>query len=159
MIPALIPCGVKIVCTIKITDLAQRASAIWTVITLAIATKYARIFQEIRKDEYMNKDKQIEETYIVNNEQIEEMANFLWKNTLIHTEDLCHDVSETLYNAGYRKQSENMVEVVRCKDCVYKVVTVDVGYDPHDIVCNFHASDGFDETDFCSFGKMKGGAE
>ena len=54
----------------------------------------------------MNREKQIEETYIVNNEQIEEMANFLWKNTLIHTEDLCHDVSETCYNAGYRKQSE-----------------------------------------------------
>ena len=49
------------------------------------------------------KEKQIEGAYIVNNEQIEEMANFLWKNTLIHTEDLCHDVSETCYNAGYRK--------------------------------------------------------
>ena len=52
----------------------------------------------------MDKERQIEETYIVNNEQIEEMANFLWKNTLIHTEDLCHDVSETCYNKGYRKQ-------------------------------------------------------
>ena len=44
----------------------------------------------------MSKDKQI----------IEEVANFLWKNTLIHTEDLCHDVAETLVIAGYRNQSE-----------------------------------------------------
>ena len=54
----------------------------------------------------MSREKQVEEAYIVNNEQIKEMADFLWKNTLIHTEDLCHDVSETCYNAGYRKQSE-----------------------------------------------------
>ena len=38
--------------------------------------------------------------------QIEEMANFLWKNTLIHTEDLCYDVAETLVIEGYSKQSE-----------------------------------------------------
>ena len=38
--------------------------------------------------------------------QIEEMADFLWKNTLIHTEDLCHDVAETLVIANYHKQSE-----------------------------------------------------
>lgn len=37
--------------------------------------------------------------------QIEELANFLWHNTLIHTEDLCHDVAETVIIAGYRKQS------------------------------------------------------
>lgn len=37
--------------------------------------------------------------------QIEEMAEFLWRNTLIHTEDLCHDVAETLVTACYRKQS------------------------------------------------------
>lgn len=38
--------------------------------------------------------------------QIEEMADFLWHNTLIHTEDLCRDVAETLCAAGYRKQVE-----------------------------------------------------
>jgi hypothetical protein len=36
---------------------------------------------------------------------IEEMTAFLWKNTLIHTEDLCHDVAETVIKEGYRKQS------------------------------------------------------
>ena len=37
---------------------------------------------------------------------IEELADFLWRNTLIHTEDLCHDVAETIIIADYRKQSE-----------------------------------------------------
>ena len=36
---------------------------------------------------------------------IEELTAFLWKNTLIHTEDLCHDVAETVIKEGYRKQS------------------------------------------------------
>ena len=35
---------------------------------------------------------------------IEELTAFLWKNTLIHTEDLCHDVAETVIKEGYRKQ-------------------------------------------------------
>ena len=61
----------------------------------------------------MNREKQIEEAYVVNNEQIKEMADFLWKNTLIHTEDLCHDVSKTCYNAGHRKQSEVAREISR----------------------------------------------
>lgn len=37
--------------------------------------------------------------------QIEELSDFLWHNTLIHTEDLCHDVAETVIIEGYRKQS------------------------------------------------------
>ena len=37
--------------------------------------------------------------------RIEELADFLWHNTLIHTEDLCHDVAETVIIEGYRKQS------------------------------------------------------
>ena len=56
--------------------------------------------------------------------QIEEMANFLWKNTLIHTEDLCHDVAETLVIEGYRKQSEGHwfileYEYFTCSECGY----------------------------------------
>ena len=39
-------------------------------------------------------------------QMIEELADFLWRNTLIHTEDLCHDVAETIITEGYRKQSE-----------------------------------------------------
>ena len=102
----------------------------------------------------MNREKQIEETYIVNNEQIEEMANFLWKNTLIHTEDLCHDVSETCYNAGYRKQSEGeWVETQREWD-----------FEPYfytDYTCSVCGDREQDKRHFCPNcgAKMKGGAE
>jgi DNA-directed RNA polymerase subunit RPC12/RpoP len=44
-------------------------------------------------------------------------------------------------------------EIVHCKDCKYKVVTKDGEYPPHDIVCAYHSSDGFDETDYCSYGR------
>ena len=106
----------------------------------------------------MSKEKQIEETYIVNNEQIKTMANFLWKNTLIHTEDLCHDVSETCYNAGYRKQSEGEWENILhhprgemlntyshiCSECKYFYRNVQ--------------PDGYKYCPNCG-AKMKGGAE
>ena len=47
----------------------------------------------------------------------------------------------------------DLVKVVRCKDCKHKVVTSDGEYNPEDIVCDYHASDGFDSNDFCSFGE------
>lgn len=54
----------------------------------------------------------------------------------------------------------DVVEVVRCKDCKHKVRTSDGEYNPEDIVCDYHMSDGFDENDYCSYGErseMKGG--
>lgn len=50
----------------------------------------------------------------------------------------------------------DVVEVVRCKECRHKVVTKDGEYNPHDIVCEYHMSDGFDETDYCSYGAKNG---
>ena len=47
----------------------------------------------------------------------------------------------------------DVVAVVRCKDCKHKVVTSDGEYNPEDIVCDYHASDGFDSNDFCSYGE------
>lgn len=47
----------------------------------------------------------------------------------------------------------DVVEVVRCKDCIYKTVTEDGEYNPDDIVCGYHMSDGFSADDFCSNGK------
>lgn len=47
----------------------------------------------------------------------------------------------------------DVVAVVRCKDCKHKVVTSDGEYNPEDIVCDYHASDGFDSYDFCSYGE------
>lgn len=56
-----------------------------------------------------------------------------------------------------RKQIDNpaadVVEVVRCKDCKYKTVTSDGEYNPEDIVCGYFMSDGFRETDYCSYGE------
>lgn len=45
--------------------------------------------------------------------------------------------------------------LVRCKDCRHRVFTKDGESNPHDIVCDYHMSDGFDETDFCSYGERK----
>ena len=42
-------------------------------------------------------------------------------------------------------------EIVRCKDCKHKVVTVVGEYNPQDIVCSYWASDGLTENDFCSY--------
>ena len=49
----------------------------------------------------------------------------------------------------------DVVEVVRCKDCIYKTVTKDGEYNPEDIVCEYHMSDGFDSDDYCSYGERK----
>jgi hypothetical protein len=49
----------------------------------------------------------------------------------------------------------DVVDVVRCKDCIYKTVTKDGEYNPEDIVCEYHMSDGFDSDDYCSYGKRK----
>ena len=56
--------------------------------------------------------------------QIEEIARFLWKRTLIPNEELCSDAAEALYNAGYRKQSEGHwfileYEYFTCSECGY----------------------------------------
>ena len=59
------------------------------------------------------------------NKQIEEMEAFLWHNTLIPDADLCDDVAESLYNAGYRKQREGEWELGKsgcmyfCSSCRY----------------------------------------
>lgn len=55
----------------------------------------------------MDKEKQIEEIY----EEIK-------YGTGSYSDD-ARSVAEILYDIGYRKQSENTVEVIRCKDCRY----------------------------------------
>lgn len=53
------------------------------------------------------------------------------------------------------------IDLVRCKNCRHKVRTSDGEYNPEDIVCDYHMSDGFNENDYCSYGEreMKGGGE
>lgn len=95
----------------------------------------------------------------IEKQAIEEMATFLWKNTLIHTEDLCHDVAETLYNAGYRKQGEG--EWIRQEKKNGRVspeaVCSNCGRD-----VEYQVIDGkWSFENYCSHcgAKMKGGAE
>lgn len=59
------------------------------------------------------------------------------------------------YTKINRIPAVDAVEVTRCKDCVYKTVTIDGEYDTHDIVCGYFMSDGFDGNDFCSYGKKE----
>lgn len=59
------------------------------------------------------------------NKHIEEMAEDLWRNTLIHSDELCEEVAEYLYTAGYRKQSEGKWKLGKsgcmyfCSSCGY----------------------------------------
>ena len=46
-------------------------------------------------------------------------------------------------------------ELVKCKDCKYKVETEDGEWNPEDIVCDYWASDGLEADDFCSRGERK----
>lgn len=61
------------------------------------------------------------------NMQIEEIARSMCRNcgTQVcvscdaHATCMIHLYAGDVYAAGYRKKSENMVEVVRCKDCAH----------------------------------------
>ena len=55
--------------------------------------------------------------------QIEAMAVELWHNTTIREADMCDDVAEYLYNAGYRKASEVAREIFDKLDCmIYRLL-------------------------------------
>ena len=85
-----------------------------------------------------------------------------------------HDIERAtgLYNADYRKQSENTVKVIKCKDCGYFFpYTEDDKADGNDVqgadgVCYMRVVNSDNRQfcackydDFCSYAKMKGGAE
>lgn len=82
-------------------------------------------------------------------------ANLLWKAL-----DMAH-----LFDGGNPRHiaqqvveeqpTVDVVEVVRCKDCRFKTLTEDGEYNPKDIVCEMHMSDGFKENDYCSYGERK----
>ena len=65
-------------------------------------------------------------------------------------------IAEEVYKAGYRKQSENTVEVVRCRECKHYNATI--GF------CNYHTNNAgycdelcwVTEDDFCSYGERIG---
>ena len=62
--------------------------------------------------------------------EIEEMAEIIATSSCIgiycsdcefNSQPSCNQryKAKAIYTAGYRKQSENTVEVIRCKDCLY----------------------------------------
>ena len=65
------------------------------------------------------------------------------------------DINEQVTRCVEYMLLEDCVEIARCKDCKYKVVTDDGEYNPQDIVCSYWASDGLEEDDFCSYGELK----
>lgn len=74
-------------------------------------------------------------------------------------EDYNFIVRAVEYYNNQSRANENMVEVVRCKDCKYNVSNMerdplDINdYSGDDIVCSYYMSDGFDPMDFCSNGE------
>ena len=107
----------------------------------------------------MSKEKQIEEMA-----DVYDAARLKARETLgSMNEGEAMWYSKAFYNAGYRKQSENMVEVVRCKDCTH-FQTINGR-----TLCSVNATRGEKlwlglratvEDGFCHHGaKMKGGAD
>jgi hypothetical protein len=98
--------------------------------------------------------------------QIEEMARSMCpysKNTLCREcSDACFykDYAERAFNAGYLKQSENLIAVVRCCDCKYcEVVINDIIDEPKYFCTRLIGCFPTDPTDYCSRAVKKGGAE
>lgn len=97
----------------------------------------------------MSKEKQIEEMVRIASKCITS-----WLNN--ETPKALPDyIAEALYNVGYRKQSA----IIRCKDCEHYGLNSSIDKNKH---CLYFS--GYDEiftepNDYCSFAKMKGGAE
>lgn len=71
-------------------------------------------------------------------------------------EDADHQLARLLVSDGYRKQSENMVEVVRCKDCKrFLEMETSPSYDGKCLGYGYLV----EAKHYCSYGelKMKGG--
>ncbi len=67
-----------------------------------------------------------------------------------------NEIMENPYTNSLHYQRRVLYEpLMRCKDCRHRVFTKDGESNPHNIVCDYHMSDGFDETDFCSYGERR----
>lgn len=95
-------------------------------------------------------------------DQYKELADLIYRHSPLSL-GISGQLAEVLLEEGYRKQSENAVEAVRCKDCKFNVSNKEkdpldiTDYSGDDIVCSYFMTDGLEPTDFCSYGaKMKG---
>lgn len=89
--------------------------------------------------------------------QIEEMAQTICNGCHCHDkcviDGICDAVLEnanTLYNAGYRKQSENTADVVRCRDCELCAINTVLGT----FRC-WRFKSIVNPNDFCSYGRKR----
>lgn len=93
--------------------------------------------------------------------QIAELAEHIYDFGDLHFGEMyCYDdaerVSEKLYNAGYRKHSEDTIEVVRCKDCARYIEMQGYDYNGRKArFCVWH-SQLRRENDYCGDGIRKG---
>lgn len=61
------------------------------------------------------------------------------------------------------KNTPDVVEVVRCKDCKFNVANMEIDkndgtdYSGKDIVCLYFMTDGMEENDYCSRGERREG--
>lgn len=112
----------------------------------------------------MSREKQIEEMAKILSEDCGSCESCMALGSTANGIDCtAYYYARNLYNAGYRKQSENVVEVVRCRDCKFNVANMErdpldiTDYSGDDIVCSYLMADGLDPMDYCSCGsKMKG---
>lgn len=97
--------------------------------------------------------------------EIEEMAKVMCQdagtkncNISCNAKPICdvHFYAERLYKEGYRKQSEDMVEVVRCKDCAHYVEMHSYEYNGRKARCCIWHHKYMNEYEYCSDGIRKG---
>jgi hypothetical protein len=51
--------------------------------------------------------------------------------------------------------ANDVVQVVRCKDCKHLVLTDEGEHNPNDCVCDYWMTDGLNDNDFCYYGERK----
>lgn len=55
-----------------------------------------------------------------------------------------------------RMPKDSSIDIVRCKECKFNYGNEhNCEYNLEDIVCTYHASDGFHANDFCSYGERR----
>ena len=97
----------------------------------------------------MSKEKQIEEMAKIFCGMKNSCDECMWNK--VHCNE--RNYAEEIYNAGYRKQKEDNAEVVRCKDCEHFYQDGNIKLCRH---WNCHSTE---DDAYCSYAKMKGGAE
>ena len=74
--------------------------------------------------------------------------------TVIYNRPTGHTLEDILEHDFSELPSADVVEVVRCKDCIHNVgIRDNTEFYDKDIVCDYWESDGLYSTDYCSYGE------